>query len=180
MTDPIRVLIVDDQQPIHRGPCGHARHGWPRLGCGVSTVLACLVGHYSSALDRLLHQDAYAHIHQQSMVFITRELGEVVRIIIAEGHRRQQFYLPRSTRHRICGGRRSGVSWRRSPLQRPHRPSQSFDLRNLAPVRTGARHPDRQFEQVKPHFWGGFCIAARSALMGPRRIGEVTASPILF
>lgn len=40
---------------------------------------------HSSALDRLLHQDAYAHIHQQSMVFITRELGEVVRTVIAEG-----------------------------------------------------------------------------------------------
>ena len=46
MTDPIRVLIVDGQQLIRRGLCGHARHGWPPLGCGVPQALTGLAGHY--------------------------------------------------------------------------------------------------------------------------------------
>nr|WP_314745625.1 hypothetical protein [uncultured Corynebacterium sp.] len=46
MTDSIRVIMVDEQQLLRRGLCGHARHGWPRLGCGVSTALTGLTGHY--------------------------------------------------------------------------------------------------------------------------------------
>ncbi len=46
VTDPIRVLIVDGQQLIRRGLCGHARHGWPPLGCGVPQALTGLAGHY--------------------------------------------------------------------------------------------------------------------------------------